>query len=180
MEKQITLISSKLLLCKFLWFILVLMKNLPKLFISVIGCELTGILGTPFTASAIPTWYAGLNKPFFAPPNWLFGPAWTTLYFLMGVAFYLVWKQGWSKKRTREARSLFLVQLALNFLWSPVFFGLRSPFLGFVVIILLWVMILMTMRKFYSISRTAFFLLVPYLLWVSFATLLNAGILVLN
>lgn len=156
------------------------MKNIAKLAISVIGCELVGILGTPFTTSAIPTWYAGLNKPFFAPPNWLFGPAWTLLYFLMGVAFYLIWQHGWRNKKSQIARKYFLIQLALNFIWSPVFFGLRSPLLGLIVILLMLVMIMLTIKKFYALSKPAAYLLIPYLLWVSFATTLNAGILVLN
>jgi len=156
------------------------MKNTWKLIVSVIGCELVGILGTPFTISAIPTWYATLNKPFFAPPNWLFGPAWTLLYFLMGVAFYLIWKQGWQKKKNRIAVKYFLAQLALNFIWSPIFFGLRAPLLGLIVIVAMWIMIAATMKKFYPLSKLAFYLLVPYLLWVSFATLLNGAIVVLN
>lgn len=156
------------------------MKNTWKLIVSVIGCELIGILGTPFTISAIPTWYATLNKPFFAPPNWLFGPAWTLLYFLMGAAFYLIWKQGWQKKKNRIAGKYFLAQLALNFIWSPIFFGLRAPLLGLIVIMAMWIMILATMKKFYPLSKLAFYLLVPYLLWVSFATLLNGAIVVLN
>lgn len=156
------------------------MKNLPKLLISVIGCELVGFLGTPFTISAIPTWYATLNKPFFAPPNWIFGPVWTLLYLLMGISFYLIWKQGWGKKKTKSAGRYFLAQLVLNFLWSPIFFGLRSPSLGLIVIIAMWALIVMTMKTFYSLSRLAFYLLIPYLLWVSFATLLNAAIVVLN
>lgn len=156
------------------------MKNTWKFIVSVIGCELVGILGTPFTISAIPTWYATLNKPFFAPPNWLFGPAWTLLYFLMGVAFYLIWKQGWQKKKNRIAGKYFLAQLALNFIWSPIFFGLRAPLLGLIVIVAMWIMIAITMKKFYPLSKPAFYLLVPYLLWVSFATLLNGAIVVLN
>ncbi|MFA5828668.1 MAG: TspO/MBR family protein [Candidatus Shapirobacteria bacterium] len=156
------------------------MKNLSKLFVSVVGCELVGILGTPFTLSAIPGWYAGLNKPSFAPPNWLFGPAWTTLYFLMGVAIYLVWKQGWKKNEVKTAGRYFLVQLFLNFIWSPIFFGLRAPVAGLIVIVAMWVMIAMTMKKFYPLSRPAFYLLLPYILWVSFATMLNAGIVLLN
>ena len=156
------------------------MTNLPKLIISVVGCELVGILGTPFTIFAIPAWYATLNKPVFAPPNWIFGPAWTLLYFLMGVAFYLIWRQGWKDKKIKTAGMYFLAQLALNFIWSPVFFGLRAPLLGLIVIIAMWVLIVMTMKKFYPLSRLAFYLLVPYLLWVSFATILNAGIVVLN
>jgi len=155
------------------------MKNLSKLIISVIGCELVGLAGTPFTITAIPTWYATLNKPFFAPPNWLFGPAWTILYFLMGVAFYLIWKQGW-KKKTKTAGIYFLAQLGLNFIWSPIFFGLRAPLLGLVVIVAMWTLIIMTMKKFYPLSKPASYLLLPYLLWVSFATLLNTAIVVLN
>lgn len=156
------------------------MKDFPKLLISVIGCELVGLLGTPFTVTAIPTWYAGLNKPFFAPPNWLFGPAWTLLYFLMGVSFYLIWKQGFKKKSHKIARNFFLMQLALNFIWSPVFFGLKTPLIAFVIIIAMWIAILLTMQKFYPLSKTAAYLLIPYLLWVSFATMLNAGIVLLN
>lgn len=156
------------------------MKSFSKLVISVVGCELVGLLGTPFTVSAIPVWYSTLEKPFFAPPNWIFGPVWTLLYFLMGVAFYLIWKQGWQKKKTLEAGKYFLVQLVVNFIWSPIFFGLRSPLLGLTVIVVMWVLILTTIKKFYPISRLAAYLLVPYLLWVSFATLLNAAIVLLN
>lgn len=156
------------------------MKNLAKFAVSVLGCELVGLLGTPFTVSAIPTWYTTLAKPVFAPPNWLFGPAWTLLYFLMGTAFYLVWKQGWQTKNVKDAGMYFFAQLALNFIWSPVFFGLRAPMLGLGVIVAMWVLIVLTMTKFYPLSKSAFYLLVPYLLWVSFATLLNAAIVVLN
>jgi translocator protein len=156
------------------------MKDLPKLIVSVIGCEVVGFVGTPFTISAIPTWYSTLNKPFFAPPNWIFGPVWMLLYLFMGVAFYLIWKQGWQKKKVKTAGMFFLGQLALNFLWSPIFFGLRAPLPGLIVIGAMWVVIVMTMKKFYPLSRLAFYLLVPYLLWVSFATLLNAAIVILN
>ena len=156
------------------------MKNLPKFLISVVGCQLVGILGTPFTISAIPSWYVTLNKPFFAPPNWIFGPVWTLLYFLMGISFYLIWKQGWKKKKVRTAGKYFLAQLGLNFIWSPIFFGLRAPLLGLIVIVTMWVLIVMTMEKFYPLSKWATYLLVPYLLWVSFATLLNASIVFLN
>ena len=156
------------------------MKDLPKLVISVIGCEAVGVLGTSFTIPAIPAWYATLNKPFFAPPNWVFGPVWTLLYFLMGVSFYLVWKQGIKQKRVRIACLLFLAQLGFNLIWSPIFFGLQAPLLGLIVIMAMWMLIVMTMKKFYLLSRPAFYLLVPYLLWVSFATLLNAAIVVLN
>lgn len=156
------------------------MKNWKNLIVSVLLCELVGILGTPFTLSAIPTWYATLNKPFFAPPNRIFGPAWTLLYFLMGVSFYLIWKQGWRKKKIKTAGIFFLVQLVLNFLWSPIFFGLRAPLLGLITIVAMWIMIVITMKEFYPLSKLAFYLLVPYLVWVSFATVLNAAIVILN
>ncbi len=156
------------------------MKEFAKLILYVVGCELVGILGTPFTIAAIPNWYANLNKPFFAPPNWIFGPAWTLLYFMMGVSIYLILKQGKKKKKVRTATMYFLAQLLLNFLWSPIFFGLKSPLLGLITIVSMWILIIMTMKKFYPISKLAFYLLVPYILWVSFATLLNGAILILN
>ena len=156
------------------------MKDFPKLIVSIVGCELVGLLGTPFTISAIPNWYVTLNKPFFAPPSWLFGPVWTLLYFLMGVSFFLIWRQGWQKKNVRTAGKYFLAQLALNFIWSPIFFGLRAPLLGLIVIAAMWVYIVMTIRKFYPLSSSAAYLLLPYLLWVSFATVLNAAIVILN
>ncbi len=156
------------------------MKDIYKLVISVVGCELVGLLGTPFTINSIAEWYVYLEKPFFAPPNWLFAPAWTLLYFLMGVSVYLIWRQVWKRPEVKGAIKVFLAQLMLNFLWSPMFFGLRSPELGLINIIVMWIMIVLTMRKFYPLSKTAFYLLVPYIAWVSFATLLNASIVVLN
>ncbi len=157
-----------------------MLKDLIKVVGCIVGCELVGILGALFTMEAISGWYITLNKPVFAPPNWVFGPAWTLLYFLMGVSFYLIVKKGWKKKAVKTAAMFFLVQLGLNFLWSPVFFGLRSPLLGLITILAMWIMIVLTMRKFYPISKGAFYLLVPYLLWVSFATVLNAAILIGN
>lgn len=156
------------------------MRGWQKLLISIVGCELVGIVSSFFTISAIAGWYSTLNKPSFAPPNWVFGPAWTLLYFLMGVSFYLIWRQDWKKKKIKTAAMFFLMQLGLNFLWSPVFFGLRSPLLGLINIVVMWILIAITMRKFYPLSRPAFYLLVPYLLWVSFATVLNAAIVLLN
>jgi translocator protein len=156
------------------------MKTLSKLILSIVGCELVGILGSIFTISSIHTWYATLNKPQFAPPNWIFGPTWTLLYFLMGVSFYLIWQQDWKKKRVKTARNYFLIQLALNFIWSPIFFGLKTPMLGLIVIVTMWALILGTIIKFYPLSKWAAYLLIPYLLWVSFATVLNASIVVLN
>jgi translocator protein len=155
-------------------------KQASQLVFCVIACELVGILSTPFTIAAIPSWYVFLEKPFFSPPNWLFGPVWTLLYFLMGVSIYLIWKQGLQKAKVKQAVILFVIQLALNFAWSFLFFGLRSPVLGLIDILVLLVFIVATMKNFYHLSKTAFYLLVPYLLWVSFATLLNASIATLN
>lgn len=137
------------------------------------------IVSTLFSAKAIPGWYAGLAKPSFNPPNQLFGPVWTVLYALMGVAAWLVWKQPSSRPRTL-ALVWFCVQLALNFLWSFIFFyrhGLRA---GFGEILVLWLAILVTMVFFFRLRRPAGWMLVPYLAWVSFASLLNWEILRLN
>ncbi len=155
-------------------------ENFFKLILCIAGCELVGILGTPFTVASIPTWYAGLVKPFFAPPNWLFGPAWAILYFLMGTSFYIIIKREWKKKEIKNATKFFIAQLALNFIWSPIFFGLRSPLLGLIIIVAMWSLIFVTAKKFYPISKLASYLLLPYLLWVSYATLLNASIWILN
>lgn len=155
-----------------------------KLILAIFVCLLAGIIGSVFTYPAIGSWYAFLEKPFFAPPNWLFGPAWTTLYFLMGVSLYLVWKTKSKQKGfialKNEALNIFYTQLALNALWSIIFFGLKSPSLAFVEILLMWVLIAATICKFSKISKAASYLLIPYLLWVSFATLLNASIVYLN
>jgi tryptophan-rich sensory protein len=155
-------------------------KDLPKLVVSIIVCEVVGLLGTPFTISAIPNWYAYLNKPFFAPPNWLFGPVWTLLYLTMGVSIFLIWKKGLKKNGLVLARKTFAIQLFLNFLWTPIFFGLKSPLFGLIVIVAMWIFIVKTIKMFYKIDRIAAYLLVPYLLWVSFATLLNSAIYLLN
>lgn len=156
------------------------MKSLSKLFVSVTICELAGILSTPFSIAAIPTWYVSLVKPPFAPPNWIFGPVWILLYALMGVSFYRIWQLGWKNKKVRIAGYYFGAQLILNFLWSISFFGLRSPILGLINIIALLALIILTMKHFSPLSKVAFILFVPYVLWVGFATLLNTAIVILN
>ncbi len=157
------------------------MQKFFKFLVSVVGCELVGITATPFTLSAIPTWYQTLNKPFFSPPNWVFGPVWIILYFLMGLAVYLIWTSKTKNQKLRQVGlKYFSIQLGLNFLWSILFFGLHSPILGMIDIIILWILILLTIIKFYKISKTASYLLIPYLLWVSFASLLNLSIILLN
>jgi len=139
-----------------------------------------GAIGGFFTASAIPTWYAGLAKPSFSPPNWLFGPVWALLYALMGIAAYLIFEKGMEKKSVKGAIDLFSGQLILNVAWSIIFFGFHSPLFAFICIILLWLAIAFTIRSFYAIDRRAAYLLAPYLLWVSFAAVLNLLIVLLN
>jgi len=146
------------------------MKKFYRAAFWVIICEAVGLAATPFTLSAIPTWYANLTKPFFSPPNWIFGPVWVTLYFLMGLSVSLV------KKIPGE----FYLQLFLNFLWSILFFGLHSPILGLIDIILLWYFILKTILFFKRLSPLSANLLIPYLAWVSFAAVLNLAVIVLN
>jgi len=155
-------------------------KNLFKLLFSIGVCLLTGASGAIFTSPAIPTWYAQIRKPSFNPPNWLFGPVWTTLYIMMGIAAYLVWRSSNAEPRKKKALLIFLAQLALNALWTPLFFGLHNPLAGLVVIIILWLAILLTIILFWKISKTAGALLLPYLAWVGFATMLNASIFLLN
>ena len=156
------------------------MSNAYKLVISLVVCQLIGLIGSVYTMNAIPTWYAALEKPAFTPPNWLFAPAWITLYVLMGIAAFLVWRNGWDKPKVRVALVFFGVQLVLNALWSVVFFGLESPLFGVVVIVMLWVAILITMLRFKGISMAGVWLLLPYLLWVTFASVLNIAIWMLN
>ncbi len=154
--------------------------NLLKLAASLAVVFAAGAVGSIATTRAIPTWYKALAKPSFNPPNWLFGPAWTVLYVLMVIAAWLVWKKGIRAAGVGPALVLFLVQLALNALWSVLFFGLHSPLAGLIDIVLLWLAILVTILLFLRVSTPAGVLLLPYIGWVSFATLLNAAILHLN
>lgn len=147
--------------------------NIPKLFLSIGFCLGAGILGSFFTVSSIPTWYQTLNKPIFSPPNWIFGPVWTILYILMGISLYLIWKK-------KKVPTVFWVQLILNALWSIIFFGMRNPMLALVDIVALWIAIVLTIKASSKINKLASFLLIPYLFWVTFATLLNLFITILN
>ncbi|MDD2732281.1 MAG: tryptophan-rich sensory protein [Candidatus Pacebacteria bacterium] len=155
-------------------------NNAFKLFSAVLVCEIAGIIGSFFTAPNISGWYNSLNKPSIAPPNWVFAPVWVFLYFLMGVSFYLVWIKGFKTKESKKAGFLFSIQLLLNILWSVVFFGLKSPLFAFLEIIILWVFISMTIVNFLKISRIAGLLLVPYIIWVSFAAVLNFFLWIIN
>ena len=153
--------------------------DILKLAASVILCQMAGFLGSLFTIPAIPTWYATLKKPFFTPPDWIFSPVWISLFILMGISFFFVWRKS-GHPQFKPALIFFFVQLILNVLWSIFFFGLRSPLLGLVDIVLLWIAILITIQNFLKISKFAGVLLTPYLLWVSFAMLLNFSLWILN
>lgn len=152
--------------------------SLKILFLSFLGPFLAGFLGSVITFPAIPVWYESLNKPSFSPPNFVFGPVWTILYFLMGLSFYLILSI--KKKGREESIVIFVLQLVFNFLWSFFFFGLRSPILGALVIIALWFLIILMIIRFYRLNKIAGLMNVPYLLWVSFATVLNLYVYILN
>jgi tryptophan-rich sensory protein len=155
--------------------------NIAKLVVSCAVPFLVGLMGSLFTtADSLGNWYADLNKPFFNPPNWIFGPVWTTLYIMMGISAFLVWQKDINSKAVRIVLACFIVQLFLNGIWTPLFFGLHSPLLGLIDIVLLLNAIIVTIFAFFQISRIAALLLVPYLAWVSFATVLNASLYFLN
>lgn len=157
------------------------MSKSLKIVIAVIICLAIGYGSGIATQSSITTWYPTLNKPFFNPPNWLFAPVWTILYVMMGVSAGLVWsKMEVIPLLVKKALWVFAIQLILNALWSFLFFGMCNPFLAFIEILLLWLMILETIKLFKPIDPLASKLLIPYLLWVSFATLLNGAIWWLN
>lgn len=156
------------------------MSKVLKFILSLVLTLGAGAIGSLATTKAIPTWYAIINKPSFNPPNWIFAPVWTTLFILMGIAFYLVWTQTRKHKEVKFALNVFVIQLIFNILWSVIFFGLKLPGLAFLDIIILWIAILFTIIKFNKISRAASYLLIPYLIWVSFASILNFSIWQLN
>ena len=156
------------------------LSNPVKLILCIVGCELAGIIGSIFTFPSITTWYAGLAKPSFNPPNWLFGPVWTILYLLMGVSLYLFLQKWKPTKEQKTGLTFFSIQLVLNLLWSIIFFGFPLPLIAFAEIALLWLSILFTLIYFRKPSEAAAWLLGPYLLWVSFAAALNFSIFLLN
>jgi translocator protein len=143
------------------------------------ACFSAALIGSAFTALSIPDWYESLAKPFFTPPSWLFGPVWTALYLAMTFAGWLVWRSG-STSTTALPLALFGGQLVLNTLWSVLFFGLRSPGVAMVELLVLWAAILATLLLFQRISRVGGWLLAPYFAWVTFAALLNFEIWRLN
>lgn len=178
-------------------------KDVLQFAFAVAVSEIAGVLGSFFTKPGIESgWYAGLMKHGLTPPDWVFGPVWTALYFLVGVSLYLALRNGWRVKhlifherkawnpiserlwrgdwQKINAIAVFSVHYILNILWSAVFFGLRETGLAFFVIVALWVSVVYVMANFYRISKPAAWLLVPYLLWVSFATYLNFALWMLN
>lgn len=159
------------------------LKTLKFIF-SIAICLAAGFIGTFFTADAIPNWYANINKPDFSPPNWLFGPVWTTLYVLMGISLYRVWISEPAKKQLtqfkKKAVAVFGVQLLLNTMWSIIFFGLENPGLALLEIYLLLAAIVYTKYLFCKIDKLAGYLLIPYIAWVTFASVLNFFIWQLN
>jgi tryptophan-rich sensory protein len=147
----------------------------------IICCSLPlaiGFAGTFFTNSL--DWYQTLQKPAFNPPNWVFAPVWTVLYLLIGISFFLVWRKGLANAAGRTALACFILQLVFNALWTPIFFGAKQPLIAFADIVLLWLAIAATIVSFYKISKLSAILLVPYIVWVSFAAVLNAAICMLN
>jgi benzodiazapine receptor len=155
-------------------------NELIKLFVSIIACFAAGGIGSLFTFKAIPTWYAGLKKPPYTPPNRVFGPVWTTLYLLMAISVFLVWRTGLTTSSANVAFALFWVQLGVNSLWSVIFFGAKSKGGGVTTIVVLWLLILATMVASFQVSTWAGILLVPYIIWVSIATYLNIVVWWLN
>jgi tryptophan-rich sensory protein len=150
-----------------------------KLIIALVVPLSVGAIAGLFTADAIPDWYASLNRPSFNPPNWLFGPVWTTLYTIMGISLFLIWKQNPSKQRN-QAIAFFFFHLFLNFCWSFIFFYFKMIGAAFVEIILLWTSIVGTLILFYRIKPVAAYINIPYLVWVTFASVLNGAYYFLN
>lgn len=152
--------------------------NIHKLIVSIVLCIAVGVVGSVFTTPAIASWYVALNKPSFSPPNWIFAPVWSLLYILMGISLYLLLNS--SKKGKEKAIKLFLIQLTLNFFWSLIFFGLHNPLAAFAEIIALWIFIFLTIKQSYVVSKGAANLMLPYIVWVTFASILNLYINILN
>lgn len=155
-------------------------QNFLKLIISLVLVTFAGFLGSVFTTSSVTTWYPSLIKPSFNPPSWLFGPVWTILYIMIGVSLFLVWKSKAKADVKRKSYWIFGFQLLFNILWSVAFFGMHNSALALGVIALLLISIIINIYVFYKISKSAGYLLIPYLVWVSFASVLNFAIWWLN
>lgn len=152
-----------------------------KILVMIVTCVIVGTVSGLVTQESVSTWYPTINKPSFNPPNWIFAPVWTTLYVMMAIAAGLVWDKMETQRETvRKALTFFAIQLALNALWSFIFFGLHNPMLALIEIVLLWLMIYETFVQFNKVNKIAGYLFIPYILWVTFALVLNASIWWLN
>jgi len=151
-----------------------------KIIISLVVTFSVPVIASIVTDPGTSDWYANLNKPFFNPPGWVFGPVWTVLYILMAVSAGLVWQRGLGGANVRLALALYLVQLVLNGLWTPLFFGAKMPLLAFINIVLLWAAIILAILAFFRISKIAALLMAPYLVWTTFAAVLNFSLWYLN
>ena len=156
------------------------MSRIAKLIISILIPLVVGFTSSFFTASGVSTWFQTIEKPSWNPPNWVFAPVWTSLYILMGISLFLIWKNKFDQQKKRTALILFAFQLLLNFLWSFIFFGQHQIGWALADIVILWLALLATIFAFAPLNRTAAWLLVPYISWVSFAALLNFSIWTLN
>ncbi|MBN1622679.1 MAG: tryptophan-rich sensory protein [Endomicrobiales bacterium] len=154
--------------------------DIKKLFICLIIVSCVALTGSFFVSPAALDWHAGLQKPVFNPPSWLFGPVWTVLYLLMAVSAFLVWRKGLDTAAGKTAAAAFVLQLVFNGLWTPIFFGLRLPLVALGDIVILWLAVFATITSFWKVSKLAAVLLIPYIVWVSFAAVLNAFIYMLN
>jgi len=154
-------------------------RNFVKLVSAILVCQVAGLIGSVFTTSSVNDWYTTIQKPVFNPPNWVFAPVWSILFLMMGISLYLILIKRLDRK-VKLGLILFGIQLFLNILWSFFFFGLKNPLFGFIDIIILWLFILLTMYQFWKIDKRSSYLLLPYLLWVTFAAVLNFYIWKLN
>lgn len=155
-------------------------ESYPMLAAAILFCVIVGSIGSLVTITGPGSWYSTLQKPYFAPPNWVFAPVWITLFVLMGIALYLVWESGTEKNDVRIALGTFGVQFFLNIIWSFLFFGFKSTLLGFIDILFLWVMIMATIWTFYRVKKSAAYFLIPYIAWVTIASALNGAIYFMN
>lgn len=154
--------------------------SIIRLLVCILACFVAAGIGSLFTFKAVQHWYPGLKKPRFTPPNWAFGPVWTILYILMAISVFFIWEKGLSANGMLIAFVLFWIQLALNALWSIVFFGMKAKGGGVIIIISLWIIILATIIASFRVSTLAGVLLIPYIVWVSIAAYLNIGVWGLN
>ena len=158
-------------------------KQIVQIIGSIILCQLAGLLGSLFTVGAIDSWYQALDKPFFNPPSWVFGPVWLILYTFMGIALYLLWARTQKLRKRHESKNLvflFLIHLVFNAIWSPIFFGMHQIGFAFVIILAMVGSLIYIMYKVWDIDRRIAYILMPYLAWISFASILNLSILILN